>query len=160
MPDDLLGSLIGPTPYSSIWVWIAAVLTVLTVLWYVGVFWWTAPGRTRSEPSVIGSARVALQRRRALRAIQAVQNAYRTGELAATAAAAALSEEVRRFLHDATGVRTEYVQVPDIATASGGVLAPAAAVLTDLEDVQFNADSTVDMGAAGQAAEELVRQWT
>lgn len=160
MPDDLLGSLIGPTPYSSIWVWIAAGLVVLTVLWYVGVFWWTAPGRTRSEPSMIGAARVALQRRRALRAIQAVQNDYRAGQLTATAAGAALGEEVRRFLHDATGLRAEYVQVPDIATVAGGVLAPAAPVLADLEDVQFNADSTVDVVAAGRAAEELVRQWT
>ncbi len=160
MPDDLLGGLIGPTPYSSVWLWLAVALAVLTVLWYIGVFWWTAPGRTRSEPSVIGSARVALQRRRALRAIHAIQNHYRTGELMAVAAAAALGEQVRRFLHDATGVRAEYVQVPDIAAVSGGVLAPAAPVLADLEDAQFNAGSGVDIGATGQAAEELVRQWT
>ena len=109
MPDDLLGGLIGPTPYSSVWLWLAVALAVLTALWYIGVFWWTAPGRTRSEPSVIGSARVALQRRRALRAIHDIQNHYRTGELTAVAAAAALGEQVRRFLHDATGVRAEYV---------------------------------------------------
>lgn len=160
MPDDLLDGIIGPAPYSSVWVWIATVLTVLTVLWYVGVFWWTAPGRTHGEPSVIGSARVALQRRRALRAIESVQNRYRTGELTDTGAAAALGEEVRRFLRDATGLRAEYVQVPDIARVSAGVLAPAAAVLADLEDAQFNAHSGVDIGAAGQAAADLVRQWT
>ncbi|CAN7682291.1 hypothetical protein [Mycolicibacterium frederiksbergense] len=160
MPDDLLGGLIGPTPYSSIWLWLAVALAVLTVLWYIGVFWWTGPGRTHSEPSVIGSARAALQRRRALRAIQAIQNQYRTGELTATAAAAALGEHVRRFLRDTTGVRAEYVQVPDMAAVSGGVLAPAAPVLADLEDAQFNAGSGVDIGATGQAAEELVRQWT
>lgn len=152
--------LIGPTPYSSIWTWIAVALTVLTVLWYAGVFWWTAPGRTHSEPSVIGSARGALQRRRALRAIQSIQSDYRTGQLTAAAAGAALSEEVRHFLHDATGLRAEYVQVPDIASVSGGVLAPAAPVLADLEDAQFNARSTVDIGAVGHVAEELVRRWT
>jgi len=160
VPDDLLDRLIGPTPYSSIWIWIAVALTVLTVLWYIGVFWWTTPGRRHSEPALLGSARVALQRRRALRAIHAVQNRYRAGELTAGAAGAALSEEVRRFLHDATGLRAEYVQVPDISTVSGGLLAPAAPVLADLEDAQFNADSSVDIGTAGQAAEELVRQWT
>ncbi len=160
MPDDLLSGIIGPTPYSSIWVWIAVVLTVLTVLWYVGVLWWTAPGRTHGEPSMIGSARVALRRRRALRMIQAIQNQYRAGELSPPAAGAAFSEEVRRFLHDTTGLRAEYVQVPDIATVSGGVLAPAAPVLADLEDAQFNADSAVDIGAVGRAAEELVREWT
>lgn len=160
MPDDLLGNLIGPTPYSSVWLWLAVALAVLTVLWYVGVFWWTAPGRTRSEPSVIGSARMALQRRRALRAIQAVQNHYRAGEMTRTAAAAALGEQVRRFLHDTTGVRAEYIQVPDIPTVSGGVLAPAAPVLADLEDAQFNAGSTVGIDAVSHAAEELVRGWT
>lgn len=156
MPDDLLGYLIGPTPYSSVWLWLGVILIAVTVLWYVGVFWWTAPGRTHREPSVIGSARVALQRRRALRAIQGIQNGYRTGELTATAAAAALGEQVRRFLHDVTGVRAEYVQVPDIAAVS----APAADVLADLEDVQFNADSTIDIATAARATEELVRQWT
>lgn len=160
MPDDLLGYLIGPTPYSSVWLWLGVILIAVTVLWYVGVFWWTAPGRTHREPSVIGSARVALQRRRALRAIQSIQNSYRTDELTAAAAAAALGEQVRRFLRDTTGVRAEYVQVPDMAAVSGGVLAPAAPVLADLEDAQFNAGSGVDIGATGQAAEELVRQWT
>lgn len=160
MPDDLLGYLIGPTPYSSVWLWLAAALIVLTALWYAGVFWWTAPGRQHSEPSLVGSARVALQRRRALRSINAIQNRYRAGQLAAPATGAALSEEVRRFLHQATGLRAEYVQVPDIAAVGGGVLAPAATVLADLEDAQFNADSVIDIEATARAAEELVRQWT
>ncbi len=53
-----------------------------------------------------------------------------------------------------------YVQVPDMAAVSGGALAPAAPVLADLEDAQFNAQSTVDIGTSGAAAEDLVRQWT
>lgn len=160
MPDDLLGYLIGPTPYSPVWLWLAVALIVATVVWCVAVLWWTAPGRRRSEPSLVGSARVALQRRRALRAIQTIQNRHRAGELTASGTGAALNEEVRRFLRDATGLRAEYVQVPDIAAVSGGVLAPAATVLADLEDAQFNADSTIDVGASARAAEELVRQWT
>lgn len=160
MPDDLLGYLIGPTPYSSVWLWLAAGLITCVLLWYGAVFWWTAPGRRRSEPSLVGSARIALQRRRALRAIHAIQNRYRAGELTAAGTGAALSEEVRRFLRDATGLPAEYVQVPDIVTVSGGVLAPSATVLADLEDAQFNTASTIDIEATARAAEELVRQWT
>ncbi|MGK2866223.1 MAG: hypothetical protein ACSLFA_06210 [Mycobacterium sp.] len=160
MPDDLLDHLIGPVPYSAGWLWVAGALTLLTILWYVGVLWWTAPGRRHAEPSVIGSARMALQRRRTLRAIGQIESRYQSGELAAAPASAALSVELRRFLREATGVDARYVQVPDIAAVSGGALAPAAPVLADLEDAQFNAQSTVDIGTSGAAAEELVRQWT
>lgn len=160
VPDDLLGYLIGPTPYSSTWLGVAAALVAAIVLWYAAVFWWTAPGRQHREPSVIGSARVALLRRRALRRIDEAEKRFGAGDLAAAAAGAAMNLEVRRFLHGATGVRAEYLQVPDLAAVSGGTLAPAVPVLSDLEDVQFNADSTVDIGAAGRAAAELVRQWT
>lgn len=160
MPDDLLGHLIGPTPYSSAWVWAAVALAVLTALWYAAVFWWTAPGRQHKELSVIGSARAALLRRRTLAAIHEIEKRYREGHLEGAPAGAALGLELRRFLRDATGLQAEYVQVPDIAAVSGGLLAPAAPLLAELEDAQFNADSTVDINAAGDAAEELVRQWT
>jgi len=41
-----------------------------------------------------------------------------------------------------------------------GELARAAPVLTDLTDVQFNADSVVDVGAAAVSAEELIHTWS
>lgn len=150
MPADLLGHLIGPVRFSSVWLWVAAACVVLTVLWYAAVLFWTAPGRQHAELSVVG----------ALRAIQDIETRYAEGELAASQAGAALSTELRRFLREVTGVKAEYVQVPDIATVSGGALAPAAPVLVDLEDAQFNSDSTVDIRACGAAARELVRQWT
>ncbi|ANE78578.1 hypothetical protein A7U43_03790 [Mycobacterium adipatum] len=160
MPDDLVDNLIGPTPYSSVWLWLAVALAGLTVCWYAGVFWWTAAGRTRGERALIGAARVALHRRRALRAMQTIQSAYRAGELTANRAGAALNEEVRRFLSAATGLRVEYMQVPDIATVAAGALAPAAPVLTDLADAQFNAASAVGIDAVSRAAQDLVREWT
>jgi hypothetical protein len=160
VPDDLLRHLIGPTPYSAVWLWIAVALMVLTALWYVAVLWWTAPGRQRPESSIIGSARSALVRRRTLRAIREIEKHYRSGDLAAAQAGAALNLELRRFLRDITGLQAEYVQVPDIAEVSGGVLAPAAPVLAALEDAQFNAESAADIGTIGEAAQELVRQWT
>ncbi|MGW0160122.1 hypothetical protein ACWDUN_12465 [Mycobacterium sp. NPDC003323] len=157
MPDDLLGYLVGPTPYSSVWLWLAAALVALTVLWYLGVLWYTRP---HAEPSVIGTARVALSRRRTLRAIDGIEKQVRAGDLDDGAAGAALGAHLRGFLRDATGVRAEYVQVPDLVAVSGGTLAPAVPVLTDLADVQFNAGSAVDIGAAITAARDLVRQWT
>jgi hypothetical protein len=158
--DDLLGHLIGPVPFSSGWLWAAAALTMLTVLWYAAVFWWTAPGRQHAELSVIGSARLALHRRRALRSIQDIETRYRKGELAAAPAGAALGVELRRFLQEVTGLNAQYVQVPDLAKVSGGALAPAAPILVDLEDAQFNPDSTVDIRGCGATVRELVRQWT
>ncbi|MCF6389898.1 hypothetical protein L2K20_23240 [Mycobacterium sp. MBM] len=160
VPDDLLGDLIGPMPYSSMWLWIAAALVVATACWYAGVFWFTAAGRTPGQPAVIGAARVALQRRRALGAIQTIRRRHRAGELTAPEAAAALGGHVRRFLHHVTGVRAEYVQVPHIPTIAGGVLAPAATVLAEVEDAQFNSRSGVDIQTVSDAAEDLVRGWT
>ena len=160
MPVDLVGELIGPTPYSSSWLWVAGLLIGLTVLWYVAVLRWTAPGRERGQPSMIAAARLALLRRRTMRSLDGIESHLRTGNLTPTAAGAAMSSELRRFLRDATGLRAEYVQVPDLPSVSGGRLAPAAAILADLEDIQFNAETAVDLGAAGAAARELVRQWT
>jgi len=52
------------------------------------------------------------------------------------------------------------VQVPDITTVAAGALAPAAPVLADLADAQFNAASTVGIDAVSRAAQDLVREWT
>ena len=79
------------------------------------------------------------------------------GELAAAPACAAISGELRRFLHRSTGVRAEYMHVSAIANSE---LAPAAPVLAALVDAQFNASSVVDIAAVGDRAEELVRTWT
>lgn len=160
MPGDLLGHLIEPTAPSYTWLWVAAALVCLIVLWYAGLYWWTTAERDRGEPSLIASARMALQRRRALRVLQGIQNRYRAGDITSAGAGAELSEELRRFLHDVTGVRAQYVQVPDIVSVSGGVLAPAGPVLADLADAQFNAHSRVDIDVTAQSAEDLVRRWT
>ncbi len=160
MPDDLIGRLIGPTPYSTSWLWLAGVLIALTVLWYLAVFRWTAPDRPRAETSMIDTARIALLRRRTLRNLDEIEKRLSAEELGTAAAAGALGAELRRFLREATGLRTDYIQVPDLAAVSGGRLAPAAPVLADLEDVQFNTHPAVDLADVGAASRELVRQWT
>ena len=157
MSDELVSFVIGPTPYSSWWVWLAALMLLVLIGWYAAVFVFTMPGRRIRGLPVIGAARSELIKRRSARAVRAIGERYRAGELAAAPAAAAVSREVRAFLHAATGVRAEYMQVDDIAD---GELDSAAPVLAELIDAQFNADTIVDVGAASDSAEELIHSWS
>lgn len=157
MPVDLLDLVIGPTPYSSSWLWLAAGLSALLIVWYAAVFVFTMPGRRIRELPVIGATRSELLKRRSARAVRVIGDRYRAGELPAAPAAAAISREVRTFLHRSTGARAEYMQVDAIAA---GELAPAAPVLGDLTDAQFNAESLIDVATASDSAEELIRTWS
>jgi len=157
VPDDLLGYVIGPTPFPSWLVWVAALLALLLVCWCATVFLLTAPSRAIRHLPVLGATRGQLLKRRFARAARAVGDRHRAGELTAPAAAAALSGDVRAFLQQITGARAEYMQIDDIAT---GELAAAAPVLAALIDAQFNAESRVDVGTLSKTAEELIRTWT
>ena len=157
MSDELIRFVSGPTPYSSWWIWLAVSLSILLIGWYAAVFVFTMPGRRIRGLPVIGAARSELARRRSIRTVRAIAARYRAGELAAEPAAAAVSAELRAFLHAATGARAEYMQVDAIAA---GELASAAPVLTELIDAQFNADSTVDVGVVADSAEELIHTWS
>jgi hypothetical protein len=157
VPDDLLRFVIGPTPYPTWWVWIAVLLVLILIGWYSAVFVLTMPGRRIRDLPVLGAARSELLKRRFARAVHAVGDRYRAGEMKGATAAAAVSSELRTFLHQATGAHAEYLQVDAIADSE---LASAAPVLRDLIDAQFNADSTVDVGALSDSAEELIRTWS
>lgn len=156
MSDELVRFVLGPTPYSSWWLWLAVLLSLTLIGWYAGVFVFTMPGRRLRSLPIIGTARSELVKRRSAHAVRAIGERYRAGELASAPAAAAVSRELRAFLHAATGVRAEYMQVHAIAI---GELAVAAPVLADLIDAQFNADSSVDVAFVSDSAEELIRTW-
>lgn len=157
MSDELVRFVIGPTPYSSWWLWLAVLLFLVLIGWYTAVLVFTMPGRRIRGLPVIGAARSELVKRRSARAVRAVGERYRAGELAAAPAAAAVSRELRAFLHAATGARAEYMQIDAIAA---GELGSAAPVLAELIDAQFNADTVVDVGAASDSAEELIHSWS
>lgn len=157
MSDELVRFISGPTPYSSWWLWLAVLLSLVLIGWYAAVFVFTMPGRRLRSLPVIGTARSELVKRRSAQAVRAIGERYRGGELASAPAAAAVSRELRAFLHAATGVRAEYMQVEAIAA---GELAVAAPVLADLIDAQFNADSSVDVAFVSDSAEELIRTWS
>jgi hypothetical protein len=156
VPDDLLSHLIGPTPYSSAWLWTAVLFILALAAWYTAVFTLTSRRRLRDLP-VLAAARDELIRRRTVRAVRAIGNRYRAGELEPASAGAAVSGELRSFLHAATGMNAEYMQVEAMTV---GQLAPAAPILFELNDVQFNHRSQVDVGTLSEAAEELIREWT
>lgn len=157
VPDDLLRHVIGPTPYSPGWLWAAIGLILLLAAWYAGVFLLTSQRRPVRDLPVLGAARAEYLRRRSARAVRVIGNRYRAGDLDAAPAGAALSRELRAFLHSATGVQAQYMQVDAIAASAA---APAAPILAELTDIQFNHRSTLDAGAASDTTEELIRGWT
>jgi hypothetical protein len=157
VPDDLLRHVIGPTPYSSWWLWTAVLLLVVLIAWYAGVFVLTLPNRRLRDLPLVGAVHGDMVRRRFARTIHQIGERYRSGDLAAAQAGAAISSALRGFLQQVTGVRAQYMQVDEIAA---GELARAAPLLEQLVDVQFNAASQVDIAAVGESAEELIRSWT
>jgi hypothetical protein len=157
VPDDLLRHLIGPQPYSSWWLVLAAGLTVALLAWYAGVFLLTGPGRGLRELPLVGAARERRLRHRSARAVRRIGDRYRAGELGSASAGSAASRELRRFLHDATGVPAQYLQMSDLANSD---IAPAAGLLEQFIDIQFNAVTEVDVGRAISDAEELILSWT
>jgi hypothetical protein len=157
VPDDLLRHVIGPTPYSSWWLWAAVLVFVVLIVWYAGIFALTMPARRLRDLPVVGALHGDLVRRRFARTVHQIGERYRAGELGAAAAGAAVSAALRGFLQQATGVRAQYMQVEQIAS---GELARAAPLLEQLDDAQFNAASRVDVSAVSESTEELIRSWT
>ncbi|OBA59924.1 hypothetical protein A5647_15710 [Mycobacterium sp. 1100029.7] len=157
MPDDLLRHVFGPQPYSSSWLWLAALLTVGIICWYAGVFVWTLPSHRLRRIPVVRRLHARLIRDRFARRVQRITDEYTAGHVSAPAACAAISRTVRSFLHQVTGARAQYLQVGAIA---GGDLAAAAPLLIRLSDGQFNAETDVDVADASCQARELIRSWT
>ena len=144
MPDDLLRHVIGPTPYSSWWLWVAVLLLVVLIVWYAGVFVLTmpadgcatCPSSERRAASWSGAASPG-------RCVE-IGERYRAGDLAAApAGGGGQPRTCAASCTQATGVRAEYMQVEHIAASE---LASAAPLLAQLNDAQFNAASRVDVG--------------
>ncbi len=158
MPDeDLLRYVIGPAPYSGWWPWLAAALILCVIAWYAWLFLATSASRRIGDVRLIRVVRDEMIKLRAVRDIRGIARRHRSGDLSAPAAGAALSRELRRFLHSATGLRVQYMHVGAIAAGPAGAAAP---LLSELVDVQFNPRSAVDVGDACATAEGLVVRWS
>ncbi|MCK8646872.1 hypothetical protein [Mycobacterium colombiense] len=157
MPDDLLRHVFGPQPYSSGWLWLAVLLTVAVFVWYAGVFVWTLPSdRLRRIPAA-RRLHAWLIRDRFARRVQNIADEHTAGRTSAPAACAAIGRTLRSFLHQATGIPAQYLQV---AAMADGDLAAAAPLLTRLGDGQFNAETRVDVDDVSARAQELIRSWS
>ena len=158
MPDDdLLRYIGGPMSYSPWWLVLGLLLIAALVGWYGVVLALTSTKGGLRETRLITLTRNQIHRRRFARAIHVIAERYRSGDLQAAPAGAAVSAELRSFLSAATGARAQYMHLEQIANSDE--LRSAAPILAQLNDAQFNAASTVDVGAAGDAAEELIRTW-
>jgi hypothetical protein len=98
-----------------------------------------------------------LIRNRFAHCVQGIAGEHDAGRMSAPAACAAISRTLRSFLHQATGARAQYLQIGAMAD---GDLAPAAPVLAQLGDAQFNAESRIDVADMSARAQELIRSWT
>lgn len=157
MPDDLLHHVFGPQPYSSQWLVWAVLLTVAVIGWYAGVFVWTLPSHRVRRVPVVRRIHARVIRDRFARRVRHLADEHRAGRMSVPQASAAIARTVRSFLHQATGARAQYLHVGALAD---GQLDAAAPLLTLLDDAQFNAETSADVGDASAMAQELIRSWT
>ncbi len=157
MPDDLLRHVFGPQPYSSWWLGWAVLLVVVVIGWYAGGFVWTLPSRRLRRLPVVRRLHARVIRTRFARRVQRLDDEHRAGRLSTPQACASISRTVRSFLHQATGAKAQFLHVGALADGHLGAVAP---LLTLLDDAQFNAESSVDVGVVGPMAQELIRSWT
>jgi hypothetical protein len=129
---------------------------MIVVGWYVGVVVWTLPAdRLRTIPW-IRRLHAKLLRRKFSRAIRAIDARYSAGELSSAHASGLMSRTLRSFLHQATGTPAQYMHVESIGSSE---LAASAPLFAELDDAQFNADSSVQVSHVGSRAEEMIRSW-
>ncbi|ORA08033.1 hypothetical protein [Mycobacterium arosiense] len=157
MPGDLLRHVFGPQPYAPWLLWLAVLLLLAVIIWYAGVFVWTLPSQELRRIPVVRRMHARLIRHRFASRVQGIADEHAAGQISAPAACAAIGRTVRSFLHQATGVRAQYLQVGAMADAN---LAAAAPLLARLGDAQFNAGSRVDVADVSARAQELIRSWT
>ncbi|MEV3900767.1 hypothetical protein AB0K11_00435 [Mycobacterium sp. NPDC050551] len=154
--EDLLRFVGGPLPYSTGWLLLAAVLAVAVLLWWTAVVLWTLPPERLRRIPVVRDVHRRLTERRFVRSVRAITERHRRHELTAAEAGTELARVVRGFLSVRTGVAAQYLHTGDIAR---GDLAHAAPLLERIDDVQYNADSDVDVIELGAATEALVTTW-
>jgi len=154
--DDLL-RFIGPPPSPSVW-WpvLAGVLVAVGALWCGAVIVWTLPPERLRNIPLLRNLHAHLLRRRFSRTIRQTTQAYQGRALTPAQAGAAYSRALRSFLYLRTGIRAQYLHLPELAD---GELADAVPLLAALHDVQFNQQTCTDVAALGNSAEEVIRRW-
>lgn len=156
MPDDLLQFVSGPPRYAPGWLWLGLALLVLVAAWYTAVIVATLPAHRLRRMPVLRDLHARVLRHRFARRAAAVVERHRRGDLSVAQSGAALSATLRSFLHQATGVPAQYMQVRAVAASE---LAAAAPVLVALGEAQFRRDPAADVAQLGARTAEVIRSW-
>jgi hypothetical protein len=154
--EELLRFVGGPLPYSVGWLVLGVFLVVAVIVWWTTVLVWTLPPSRLRRIPVVRDLHRAVTRRRFVRAVRRITDRYRADALSPAQAGAGLGRVLRSFLSVRTGAPAQYLHTGEIAR---GALAPAAPLLERIDDVQFNADSRVDVLTLSADAERLVATW-
>jgi hypothetical protein len=157
VPGDLLRYVGGPGHYSPWWLWLGLALLTVVIAWYASVFVATMPGSRLRRIRVLRDVHGRLLRRRYAGTIRRITDCRRRGELTDTQAYGQMSQTVRSFLQQATGIRAPYLHIDEIGAGS---LAPAAPLIAALRDARFDTTADADPEDLGAQAEELIRSWT
>jgi hypothetical protein len=155
--DDLLRYLQGPNHYSVWWLVIGTLLAAAVVGWVAAVVVWTLPDRLLQRIPIVGPFHDRMVRRRFSRSVRVARDGYAAGEMTAAQAAALIKHALRSFLARRSGRRVHYMHIADLAE---GQLAPAAPLVSTLNDAQFGARSDVELDGVARDTEELIQTWT
>jgi hypothetical protein len=154
--EELLRFVGGPLPYSTGWLLLGVILVVGVIVWWTTVLLWTMPPARLRRIPVVRDLHRWLTRRRFVRSVRRIADRYRDATLSPAQAGAGLGRVLRSFLFVRTGVPAQYLHTGEIAH---GDLARAAPLLEQIDDVQFNADSAVDVLTLSTDTERLITAW-
>lgn len=141
--------LYPPAPYEPIW--LALGLTLIGVAVGVALLRRFPPRRPR-----LPARRATRVRRAALAQIDAVESAHRAGRLDASGAASELSQAVRRFAADWTGMLYPAMTLAELEERAGPP--PLQEIVERLYTAAF-AGAPVDVADEAARAREVVTSW-
>lgn len=149
--------LTDPVGYSPLWLWLAVLAVVLVVGWYAGVTLW-AHGRRRAPADRRPSS--ATSRERALADLDRIAHQVAAGSLPERAGYQQMSQVVRRFVAEMTGLPAQSMALADLRAAGVPGVADAVALMYPPEFAPPPAPQHEPLGHTVARARHLVATWT
>ncbi len=151
-----LDQLAPPVDYELPWGWVAVGLVLLVAAWYAAVLWWGRPGA-----GVGGRAADRGPRRRALRALDALEREVDAGRLPLREAHQRTSEVLRGFVEEVGELPARSMALADLRAAGASDVAAVVALLYPPEfGVDADRVTRERFADAVERAREVVRTWT
>ena len=146
------GELQDPVGYSGPWLPIAVLALAVVVLYYAVVLWWLRPRRERP-------ARPVAPRAATLARLDAIAASVAAGELPARQGHQMISETVRGFVADASGLPARTMTLSDLEAQGPERLASVVALVYPPEFGPGDALPAERFSTALGSARQLVEQW-